>query len=302
MALNLGSVDVHRVIHDVFEMIAPEAAEKGVDVRVSPEATAHIVRGDSTRLHQVLWNLMKNAVKFTPRGGQVRVTTEGVGREGLRIRVKDTGCGIDPAKLEDIFKPFEQASADLGGLGLGLSIVRGLVEAHGGRVCAESAGQDRGSLFVVDLPVLTQSSVEIHAPAADRDPHQPCGTALNILVVEDHNQIARMIHRLLEDEGYHVTVAGSIAEALRQEGPYDLLISDLGLPDGDGLTLMRELRKRGPINGIALSGYASERDVLESRGAGFDMHIAKPVDITTLLDAIHKLQPVSACGNGPPSR
>jgi two-component system CheB/CheR fusion protein len=252
---------------------------------------------DSSRLTQVFWNLLNNAVKFTPDGGSIRVHMIHEGPQGLRVEVADTGVGIEEDLLPRIFDAFEQGEPGgtrRSGLGLGLAISKAIVELHGGELSVASAGKDQGATFTVRLPVVLppQEEPALAAPAG-RSPFAPePALPRHILLVEDHLDTAEALADLLRDRGYQVSTAGSIAQALALAGgaaadhPIDLVVSDLGLPDGSGLELMRELSGRYGLTGVALSGYGMEEDVRKSHEAGFRKHLTKPVDVRALEEAI----------------
>jgi len=247
----------------------------------------------------VLWNLIKNAVKFTPSGGVVRIVTGDVPRspgdaeDRLFIEIRDTGIGIKPEALPKIFNAFEQADRSItrrfGGLGLGLAICRALVQLHGGRISAHSAGQGQGSVFRVELPVTAPTPATSQQPSAKGDDAQRA--AVSILLVEDHRDTARIMQRLLQNRGYTVHAAMNVADALAIAGreTIHLLISDIGLPDGTGLELIQKLSAQGPVRGIALSGFGMEEDVERSRAAGFVEHLTKPINMAQLLEAIERV-------------
>jgi CheY-like chemotaxis protein len=252
---------------------------------------------DASRLTQVFWNLLNNAVKFTHEHGTIHVR---MAREGeppcFLVEVADTGVGIDPDLLPRIFDAFEQGepgTARRSGLGLGLAISKAIVDLHGGEVGVASDGKDCGARFTVRLPLVPPPAREAGAPAAGgEEPSAPeAAQPRHILLVEDHADTAEALAELLRGRGFQVTIAGSIAEALqRAEAPegrrIDLVVSDLGLPDGTGLDLMRELSGRHGLTGIALSGYGMEEDVRKSHEAGFRRHLTKPVDVRALEEAI----------------
>jgi CheY-like chemotaxis protein len=261
-------------------------------------ATRHTVRGDSTRLQQVFWNLINNAIKFTPADGTISVRSEDADDGRLRVHVSDTGVGIDAAVLPRLFSAFEQgevrAARQQAGLGLGLAISRKLAEAHGGTITARSAGRGRGAIFTVDLPA-------IDTPAADRMTHIPAplphvAPPLSILLVEDHEPTLRVMEKLLRRIGHRVTGVMSVASATAAAGQdgFDVIISDLGLPDGSGLDVMRQLREKFEGRAIALTGYGMQSDIAASREAGFSEHLTKPVDLTALEAAISRLPAASS--------
>ncbi|HWL17628.1 MAG TPA: ATP-binding protein, partial [Opitutus sp.] len=245
----------------------------------------------------------KNAVKFTPAGGEVSVRSrlEAPGR--VCVEITDTGIGITTGELARVFEAFSQGdhasgsgSHRFGGLGLGLAISRRVIELHGGRIEAESAGRDRGATFRVELPVetvvagRTEHAHDLRADPAPAGAAGPAGESPAILLVEDHGPTRQAIERLLLRRNYRVRAAATAAEAraLGREETFALLISDIGLPDGSGYDLMSEFGARG-VRGIALTGYGMEEDVSRSRRAGFDVHLTKPVRMEALDRALASL-------------
>jgi len=291
--LEIAPVDVHRTLRDVVANLESEIEKSGVVFGVELGARRNWVRGDELRLNQIFWNLLRNALRNTPAGGHVVVSTVNIG-DDLRILVRDTGVGIEPERLEEIFSPFSKeqpAQRSQHGLGLGLAIVKGLVEAHRGRILAFSAGKGEGSTFVVEL-----RSSEAAAKAVAESEETPAvqvrsrGNGIRVLVVEDHQDTRAAIETLLRLNGYDVRVAGDIPAALveaRKE--VDLVICDIGLPNGSGLDLLREIHEERPLKAIALSGYGSPRDVERAVQAGFSQHLTKPVDAERLLATIERL-------------
>jgi CheY-like chemotaxis protein len=270
---------------------------------------ARPVSGDPNRLQQVFWNLLNNAVKFTPRGGRVQVLLERVNSH-LEVSVIDTGEGIDREFLPYVFDRFRQADAGTtrrhGGLGLGLSIVKQLVEMHGGTVSAKSGGTGQGSTFTVSLPLTVIHSdpkpqAERRHPDADsntsvRADDCPRLAGLKVLVVDDEADARALIKRLLEDCDAVVHIAGSVAEALQQLESLrpDVLISDIGMPEEDGYSLIRRVRALGPENGgkvpaLALTAYARAEDRMRAVGAGYHLHMSKPVEPAELIMMVASL-------------
>lgn len=253
--------------------------------------------GDSMRLQQALGNVLRNAVKFTARGGRIRVATRiDAPRQVVLIEVGDNGSGMTGAELARIFEPFAQGDhathghrRTFGGLGLGLAISRHLVELHGGRITAASPGLGSGSIFTIEVPHATAAATEapsIASGLADAAAH--CSSVVRggahegllVLLVDDHQQTCQILSRYLTHLRHRVKVAQSIAEAriLAAEAQPDLLISDIGLPDGTGYELMAELRQSYPaLHGVAVSGYGMAGDVERSRKAGFKEHFTKPL-------------------------
>jgi PAS domain S-box-containing protein len=303
MPLHWEVADGHRLIDQAIQVCRSEVLGKGLEMEVDLAAGEHHVNADPARLQQVFWNLIKNAVKFTPGGGSIAIRTRNEdvvhGREGrFVVEMSDTGIGIEPEVLPTIFDPFQQGETSItrkyGGLGLGLAICRGIVEAHGGTLVAESAGKDRGATFRVVLKALPRSAVErdVEPDAGVRGPEATPPSSLRILVVEDEPATRRLMARLLRGLGHEVTTAGTIAAALEvsEAGGLDLIVSDIGLPDGSGLDLMqRVVSRRGPVPAIALTGYGMEEDIRRSQEAGFTAHLTKPIDFAKLEAMIRQV-------------
>ena len=256
------------------------------------EAAAPIA-ADSARLQQVLWNVLRNAIKFTPEDGTIRVTTKPLPDGRREVRVRDTGIGISAGALPHIFDPFEQGGVGVtrqfGGLGLGLAICKGLVELHRGTIRAESEGPGRGSTFIIELPgepAHTVADAPHAAPAENGKPPQ-----LRLLVVEDHADTLRALQRLLRGAGFAVIPAFDVATALAtaEREPFDVLVSDVGLPDGDGYEIMRRIRETRGVPGVAMSGYGMDADMRRSHEAGFAEHLVKPIDMAQLIAAIRRV-------------
>jgi PAS domain S-box-containing protein len=294
-------VDLGRVVEETIEMCCGRETAAG-RLRVTTDLAAgdHRVWGDPSRLTQILWNLLNNAVKFTPPGGGIAVRSRSEG-DRLALEVADTGAGIDPDLLPSIFDAFEQGQArsrqGMGGLGLGLAISKAIAEMHGGRLTAASAGYGQGATFSLSLPAsLPEGTAAAARPEGEPDfeiqNRKSKIENLRILLVEDHPDTAEALAELLRLAGHRVTVAGGVAAALAaaaEAQELDLLISDLGLPDGTGHDVMRGLSRSGSIPGIALSGYGMEEDVRRSHEAGFDRHLTKPVTLQTLEAAISQV-------------
>jgi PAS domain S-box-containing protein len=280
------------VLH-VLNIVGGEVHEKELNVESRLSANPDMVDADPARLQQVIWNLVKNAAKFTPRGGRIRVTTAATGEGQVEVAVQDTGKGISPEALPFIFNAFEQGAPvvtqQFGGLGLGLSIAKAIVDRHGGRIQAASEGPGLGSRFTVTLPLLpSRQDDRGNADAPEFD--IPIGR-VRVLFVEDHTDTARALTKLLERSGYDVEWADCVATALKLAAmaPFDVIVSDLGLPDGTGYDLMHALKERYGARGIALSGFGMEGDVQRGREAGFREHLVKPVDVATLDQAIRRV-------------
>lgn len=309
--LRRGSCDLRQVLEHAIEASARPGTPGPQVVMEAEGGDPRDLRlwADAPRLTQVFWNLLSNARKFTPPEGTVRVRAWRDGND-LVAQVSDTGMGIEPELLPRVFDAFQQGRRNdvrrFGGLGLGLAISKSLVELHGGSLSVESEGKGRGSTFTVRLPSGRPASLpEIHREAAPEEP-QPVEAAeaqparpLHILLVEDHADTAEAMADLLRATGYQVMVAGSVSEGMamadatvqgrRRDDRIDLVLSDIGLPDGSGFDLMAELSRRYGLRGIALTGYGMEEDVARSREAGFSRHLTKPVNLEQLETAIRQV-------------
>jgi PAS domain S-box-containing protein len=288
-------VDAHSLVHHAVNISRTDMESKSLNLKLDLSATRHFVLGDPARIQQIFWNLIKNAVKFTPANGSITVET--ADRDGgLIVRVIDDGIGIDPGVLPHIFTAFEQGGRDItqrfGGLGLGLAISKALVEVHGGALTASSPGKDQGSTFVVQFPEVIDAPATLNEPSEPESQPRPV-PPLRILLVEDHKDTARIMSRMLKNVGHDVTLADSVASAreVANGAEFDLLISDLGLPDGSGHEIMSTLR---PLPGIALSGFGMQADVQNALEAGFLGHLTKPVDFSKLDGLIRKVTALEA--------
>ncbi|MEH1955594.1 hybrid sensor histidine kinase/response regulator [Nostoc sp.] len=306
ISLNIYPVDLTSVISAAMETVRLSAEAKSIEMHISLEPNLGQVLGDSSRLQQIVWNLLSNAVKFTPEGGRVDIRVSSCANfnsapsthNSALIQVSDTGKGIDPNFLPYVFEYFRQENSSttrkFGGLGLGLAIVRHLVELHGGTVQVESEGEDQGATFTVRLPLM-QNQLEIKQDSSDSEPYSNLN-GVKILVVDDDTDTREFIAFLLEQYGANVTAVTSANEALAalaQSLP-DILLSDIGMPDVDGCMFMRQLRtlppeQGGQIRAIALTAYAGEMNAQQVLIAGFNKHIAKPVEPAELINAIANL-------------
>ena len=292
LVLKLVPVVLNEAVRRVCDDCRMQMRERGVRLETNLHEEAGCIAADPGRLQQVLGNVLRNAFKFTPEGGTVTVSTARIARDRCEIRVRDTGIGIAPGALAHIFDPFEQGTADItrqfGGLGLGLAIAKALVESHGGSIRAESAGKGRGATFIIEVPG-EHTEIETDAPLAALKGGET--RRLRLLVVEDHADTARTLRILLAKAGYLVSMASNVSSALALAGrePFDLLISDLGLPDGSGYDVMAGLQKMQPLPGIAMSGFGMEEDFRRSRDAGFNEHLVKPIEVPQLIAAIRRV-------------
>jgi signal transduction histidine kinase len=286
LALEVQPVDAHETLQDALQICRGEIAQRNVTLVEELRADCTQLEADSARLQQIFWNLLRNAAKFTPEGGTITVRTSNVGSQ-LVVEVIDTGVGIEPRKLDRIFDAFEQVTrVGSVGLGLGLAICRALAELHGGSIEGHSDGPGLGASFVVVLPCTNASVIE--ETAAPAEPSEV--VALRILLVEDHQDTLEVLRQLLAWQGYEVRTAGSIAEAIAagEDFAFDIVVSDIGLPDGRGTDLLVQLREKvgRSVRAIAMSGFGMQDDLDRSRQAGFAEHLTKPVEFAALRQAI----------------
>jgi signal transduction histidine kinase len=286
--------DVHSCLRQAIGICQAEIDAKNLQLAIELDAPRHFVDADPSRLQQVFWNLIKNAVKFTPPGGQIAIETQCDQASNLTVEFRDTGLGIEPEPLARIFDPFFQGHHSLrqrvGGLGLGLAICKAITEAHGGTLTAASAGLGRGATFRLELATVADPSTEVrglttNAAASGRRKD------LRLLLVEDHDDTREVLARLLSRRGYNVDAVRNAHEArsLSCGKRFDLLVSDIALPDATGCALLEELTTKHGLRGIAMSGFGSEADVAQSKAAGFIEHLVKPIDAKALDAAIQRL-------------
>ncbi len=293
LQLNIQETDVHVPMRQAIGILQADLENKQLDLSLDLAATDTILSADPVRLQQVFWNVLKNAIKFTPARGKIWISSRNLANGTVRIEIMDSGIGILPGEEERIFLAFGQSSNGhghrFGGLGLGLSISKLLVEMHHGRIWARSAGRNTGATFFIELPVGPTSLREA-TPAPPRSAQAPV-KGLRILLVEDHEQTRRTLARLLTRRGHEVTSAETLMEGRMQAAAngFDLLVSDIGLPDGSGEDLMREVSRTHHLKGIALSGYGMEDDVQRSLEAGFAAHLTKPINIEVLERTIREV-------------
>ncbi|HEV3467703.1 MAG TPA: PAS domain S-box protein [Pyrinomonadaceae bacterium] len=307
MRIERAPVVLGDVLREAVETVRPQADARRVTVEVATGGLGPVtVSGDRTRLVQVFWNLIHNAVKFSREGGRVRVNCRAEGGSA-RVEVSDEGAGIAPDFLPHVFERFRQADMGTtrahGGLGIGLALVKSFVEAHGGRVEAASAGEGRGSRFTVTLPAL--AAPPEREPGGDSEgAAEACAEpACRVLLVEDARDTLDMLRVVFEARGYVTETCASPEEALRVAGSgrFDIIVSDIGLPRMDGYELIRRLRRMphlGETPAVALTGYAAPRDAEAALDAGFDAHVAKPVDPSALAEQVEQLLKRRAQGDG----
>lgn len=288
-------VNVHSMVKNVLQICRAEIEEKSHTIVLELDAPRPVVSGEAARIQQVLWNLLKNAIKFTRAGGIITIRSEAQDGQ-LLVHVIDNGKGMSSAVMANLFIPFEQGDSNVtvqfGGLGLGLVIAKAFIEKHGGTITAFSEGESRGSRLTISLPLLeeapevapsTAHGITISSVPVKR-------VSANILLVDDHADTLTAMSRVLRAAGHTVTTASSCATAMEAiNETINLVISDVGLRDGSGHDLIRMIRQSSQVPAIAVSGYGMEADVIDSKNAGFHVHITKPLDVPKLLFVIQQL-------------
>ena len=296
LVLTHERVDIHLIVREVVDMLDAEIRRRGITVSTVFDAPNPMVSGDPVRLRQVFWNLLGNAIKFTDARGTVTIVSASGPAASVQITVNDTGIGMDRELIASINAqgdttqntPIQSST----GLGLGLAICRGVISAHGGELRAVSAGKGRGSTFILQIPTAKHARTAAQPAASPGPAHVRQNARLRILLVEDHQDSADTLSQLLTFHDYDVAVANSVESAVVTAAQgFDLLISDIRLPDGSGLDLIRRLRSTRHIRGIAISGFGTEQDQRRSKEAGYDLHLTKPVDFNRLLEAIGDVAP-----------
>jgi signal transduction histidine kinase/CheY-like chemotaxis protein len=312
--IDVQQIDLGEIISAAIEAVRPAAEAKEIQLLKSLNASVGPMRGDPARLQQVIWNLLSNAIKFTPRGGKVTVSLERINNHA-EITVSDTGIGMKPEFLPYVFERFRQADATTtrqhGGLGLGMAIVKNLVELHGGKVRAKSAGEGHGATFTIELPLTIVFASQENRPrqlpgrAEPRNvPEVFCESdallGISVLVVDDDEDARELVCRVLQECKAKVTIAGSAAEAVevvKRERPM-VLVSDIGMPDEDGYDLIRRVRllpdtQGGNTPAAALTAFARSEDRTRALRAGYQSHVAKPVEPTELVAVVASLANIS---------
>ncbi|MBO0859838.1 MAG: CHASE3 domain-containing protein [Chloracidobacterium sp.] len=306
LTLNVRSVNLAQIIEAAIDSISPAAEAKDIQLKARLEPSSGLVSGDPNRLQQIVWNLLSNAVKFTPRHGSVEVSLESVDSQ-LQITVRDTGVGINDEFLPFVFDRFSQANTTserkYGGLGLGLAIVRHLVELHGGAVRADSPGDGHGATFTVTLPIkaVRHDMNEVERAALGAENRSSLADAimldgLRVMVVDDEVETRELLTAMLTRHGAEVRACASAEEALAEinrRRPM-VLVSDIGMPDADGYALVGKLRALGPERGgdipaVALTAYARSEDRMRALASGFQMHVPKPIEAGELIVVIAAL-------------
>jgi PAS domain S-box-containing protein len=294
MELHLRKMDFHTMIHNAMEICRSEFSSKSQTITLDLDAKQHQTEGDSVRIQQAMWNLIRNAVKFTGDHGLITIRTRNSAPGKILLEVEDTGIGFLPGSAEKLFQAFEQGGRQItrqfGGLGLGLVITRSIIEAHGGTVSAVSKGIGKGATFAFEIPLRNGQAVAVEKSAPPIGQPQKISKK-RILLVEDHKDTRTSLEFLLQKINHEVKSASSAKEALKlaAQFKFDLVISDIGLPDQSGLELMRQLKNNYNLVGIGLSGYGMEEDIFKGQDAGFVQYLTKPIRFDQLKQAMTNL-------------
>ena len=291
MQLRFAPVDAHQAVSNVVEICRAEAKFKRLDVHLNLRAKRCHVTADGAKFQQIIWNVLKNAIKFTPEGGEIIISSDNPSETVFTVAVCDSGIGMEPEVMQRIFDPFEQGNRSFehrfGGLGLGLAISKSLAQAHGGSLTVQSDGPNRGSTFTLSMQALPQGEAASVASKAVTDSARQ---ALKILLVDDHHDTCAALEKLLARRGHLVAVSHDVRSAMEAavRNKFDLLISDIALPDGTGMDLMMQLRAIANVPGIAISGFGNNGDIERSLQAGFSEHLIKPIKLDNLEAAIER--------------
>ncbi len=291
LKLHFNRIDAHDAIREALNFAQLGIAEKGLKVFVSLSAQHHHIWADPVRIQQVFWNLINNAVKFTGLGGKIDIRTWNDAAGRFEFDVTDTGTGIEPERQVLLFRPFEQGDRAMipqfGGLGLGLAVSKHLIDLHGGTITVQSRGRNYGATFKVVLDVSAESMSTSEPTPISFKPDKP----LRILLVEDHQDTRRTLSRLLTHFGHDISVADCTQSArdIVDSKEFDVVLSDIGLPDGSGYEVITHAKQKQPVKGVALTGFGMEEDIRRSKEAGFDYHLTKPVDFAELRTVLGQL-------------
>ncbi len=290
--LHFDRVDAHSVVREALDIAREAIAGKWLSVSTIFDAKEYHIWADRIRLEQVFWNLINNAVKFTPHGGRIEIRTSNDQRNHFQFEISDTGIGIETERQSSLFKPFEQADASVtrqfGGLGLGLAIAKHVIDLHDGAIKVYSRGRSYGTTFKITLDVMADQIGE--SGVESRVPQKPA-KSLRILLVEDHGDTRRTLTRLLSHFGHEISTAETIASALKivQSQDFDVVLSDIGLPDGSGYEVISRAKQTQPVKGVALTGFGTDDDIRRGKEAGFDFHLVKPVDFHELRSVLDQV-------------
>ena len=285
--LNFQPCQADELLEHALEIVRSQLTIRRLQISVDLQASNHNIMADSTRVQQVFWNLLKNAIKFTPEKGRIAVRSYDAAPGTVAFEISDTGPGMDPEVMPRLFTAFEQGRHTGEGLGLGLAICKAILDLHGATISAANQHGRAGAVFTIEFHTIS-GPVAPREPPAEKPPMTVPPRQLRILIVEDHDSTAAVMSKLLQRDGHQVTTAATVrdAMALLSDQQFDLLLSDLGLPDGNGFQVMRELSRVSNAKGIAVSGYGMDEDVARSSAAGFSAHLTKPVNVQELQETI----------------
>ena len=297
ISLSQETVSLPAIIDNAVETVRGDAAAKGIDIRVNVDDQLLLVEGDRLRLQQIAWNLLNNAVKFTPAGGTIEIALSNENEKAV-FAVTDTGQGIDPNFLPHVFEMFRQADGSNrrrhGGLGIGLALVHQLVQLHGGNISAESDGPNKGARFTVRLPLLRETALRSPVVASSAQVELNVFAQTNFLIVDDSEDTIAMLQELLKVAGANVMSATNGADALRiaAENEFDVILSDISMPEMDGFEFLQRLRKidgRQTVPVVAITGFGRNADIARARAAGFYSHLTKPLNLQVLTEVLQQL-------------
>jgi PAS domain S-box-containing protein len=290
--LQFEDVDAHVLVRDAIEIANSSIAAKKITISAQLKAEEHHIQADSIRIHQVFWNLINNAVKFTPPGGKIDLRTRNDDRGRFQFEITDNGIGIEVERQAALFTPFEQADPSIrrqfGGLGLGLAISKHLVDLHGGTIEVRSRGRSFGSTFRVTLDAIAN---RVEKNRVDSQASRKSAKSLRILLVEDHGDTRHTLSRLLTHFGHQISVADNTQSALEimASQKFDVILCDIGLPDGTGYEVIAQAKRKRPVKAVAITGFGTEEDIRRGKEAGFDFHLIKPVDFHELRSVLDKV-------------
>jgi len=290
--LHLEDVDAHILVRDAIEIANSAIAAKKLRLSAHLNAKEHYIRADSIRIQQIFWNLINNAVKFTSPRGKIEIRTSNDHRGRFQFEITDNGIGIEVERQSSLFAPFEQADPSIrrqfGGLGQGLAISKHLINLHHGAIEVQSRGRSFGATFRVTLDAVA-NPVET-SEVGSKGPQKPA-KPLRILLVEDHNDTRHTLLRLLTHFGHQISVADNRQSALEiiASQKFDVLLCDIGLPDGNGYEVISQAKRRQPVKAVALTGFGTDEDVRRGKEAGFDFHLVKPIDFHELRNVLDKV-------------
>jgi PAS domain S-box-containing protein len=292
LELHFERVDAHPLIRQTIDIAKTDIEKKRLAVSIKLDAERHHIRADSVRIQQVFWNMINNAVKFSSPGGKIDIRTSNDERGRFEFQVTDNGIGIEVERQTSLFAPFEQADRSVtrqfGGLGLGLAICKYLVELHNGAIAVQSRGRSYGATFTLTLDAIGK---HVEKNEMGSQGPQKSAKSLRILLVEDHGDTRHTLSRLLTHFGHQISVAENTQTALEmvQSEKFDVVLSDIGLPDGSGYEVISQAKRKRPVKGVAITGFGTDEDVRRGKEAGFDFHLVKPIDFHELRNVLDKV-------------